>query len=89
MAVVLGTPFKCGGTPTYLQGSPTQRLVIRVDDLDATAKVYIRVNGGAVSTTNADFFLNAGEALELREIDPKVVSIVDASDNPYIFWSRQ
>lgn len=87
----LTSPFQCGGSAkTFPDIKIPKRIVIRVDDTDATAKVYISLNGTTPSSTNAQYYLNAGESLEFcgSSFDKaSAISIIDGSDDPLIYWS--
>lgn len=89
----LKSPFQCGGSVvTFPAKKIPGRLVLRIDDTDATAKVYISLNGKDPSSTNAQYFLNAGESVELCKgsvTDLADLKIIDASNNPLIFWSLE
>lgn len=86
----LKSPFQCGGTAKTFAGRKFKKLSIRVNDADATAKVYIKLGGTVATSTNADYFLNSGEALDIRGSQVPTgaeISIVDASNDPLIYWS--
>jgi hypothetical protein len=89
----LKSPFQCGGAAkTFPALKIPKRLIIRVDDADATAKIYISLNGKTPAADNAQYFLNAGESLELCSgavPDMSHIQAIDASDDPLIFWSLE
>ena len=89
MATVVKSPFQCGGTAKRLPVGSTKKTIIRIDDAADTAKVWIRVaRTEDVTSATAEFFLNAGEAIELCDIPPSDISILDASDDPLIYFKN-
>lgn len=87
----LKSPFQCGGSAQrFPDNRVPKRLIIRIDDTDETAKVYVNINGIDPSATNAQYYLNAGESLEISGetvTTADKVRIIDASNDPKIFWS--
>lgn len=86
----LQSPFQCGGSAKAFADKKFTTLTIRVNDASPTAKVYVKLGGTTASSSNADFFLNAGEALDICGDQVKTgadISIIDASNDPLIFWS--
>jgi hypothetical protein len=87
MATVVSSPFQCGGTAKRLPAGTFRSLILRVNDVAATARVIIKIDRTIdVTSANAEFFLNAGEALELDNVDLSDVTILDVSDNPLIYF---
>lgn len=87
----LGSPFTAGSAVNLPDVKITGKLVIRVDDTTSTDRIYVSTNGRAASSTNAQFFLNAGEALEICGLVIKTaaqVSITAGSGTPAVFWGE-
>lgn len=86
----LKSPFQCGGSAkTFPALKIPKRITLRVDDTDATAKIYITTDGTTPSSTNAQYFLNAGESIELAGCsltNASQISVIDGSDDPLIYF---
>jgi len=87
----VGTPFKAPSAqrlPDILVGCG--RVVIRVDDTTGTDKIIIRIDPNAVvDAAHANFFLKAGESIEISGHaiqKASDVSVLATSGTPDIYW---
>lgn len=88
---VLGSPFTAeaaANLPDMKLGGHA-KVTIRVSDANDGDKIYISTNGRPASATNAQFFLNDGEAIDIHGsvvTSLSDISVFAASGTPAIFW---
>lgn len=85
----LPSPFKAASAQSFSETKISGKLVIRVDDTTSTDRIVIRIGGGTAAVDNYNFFLNAGESIEISGIvipDGSHVSVIATAGNPDICW---
>lgn len=93
-AITPGSPFNAGGTAQNLPVKNRQgRVIIRCNDDDSANRIIIKI-GAVADATHADFFLNAGEALEIHNSalplrdDGITISVLNVGNDPLIYWGQ-
>lgn len=80
----MDTPFQCGGSvQTFPSLKPGQTLLIRVES--GSFLVYGSLDR-VPTTTKGDFYLSGGEAIEIKAVNNTQVRIINATNDPKIFW---
>lgn len=93
-SITPGSPFKAGSTAQTLPIKEREgRVIIRCNDDAATNRIIVKI-GAVADAAHADFFLGAGEAVEIHLTallanDGGVgISVLNITNDPDIYWGR-